>query len=96
MFIKFLDETEDNAATSRFGNDALGEEALQTLEDKKVDVRYVQRDDRPTGQVNVQLDSRGQAEYEFATNLRPVEPVSDVKRDTFMGFRRPNGKVGRP
>ena len=34
------------------------------------------------------------AEYEFATNLRPVEPVSDVKRDTFMGFRRPNGKVG--
>lgn len=32
------------------------------------------------------------AEYEFSTNLRPVEPASTP--DTFMGYRRENGKVG--
>ncbi len=32
------------------------------------------------------------AEYEFSTNLRPVEMVQ--KPDTFMGYRRENGKVG--
>ena len=31
-------------------------------------------------------------EYEFGTNLRPVEPAT--KQDTFMGYRRANGKVG--
>ena len=30
--------------------------------------------------------------YEFATDLRPVAPAT--KRDTFMGYRRSNGKVG--
>ena len=32
------------------------------------------------------------AEYEFATDLRPVAKAE--KQDTFMGFRRSNGKVG--
>jgi len=32
------------------------------------------------------------AEYEFSTDLRPVEPA--LVQDTFMGFKRPNGKVG--
>ncbi|MEO1492842.1 MAG: altronate dehydratase family protein [Pseudomonadota bacterium] len=32
--------------------------------------------------------------YEFSTDLRPVTRVPDGARDTFMGFRRPNGKVG--
>lgn len=32
--------------------------------------------------------------YEFSTNLRPAKMVDEEKRDTFMGFRRPNGKVG--
>ena len=32
------------------------------------------------------------AEYEFATDLRPVEPAKT--QDTFMGYRRANGKVG--
>ncbi len=32
------------------------------------------------------------ADYEFSTDLRPVEPA--VTQDTFMGFRRANGKVG--
>ncbi len=31
-------------------------------------------------------------EYEFSTNLRPVAPAE--KQDTFMGYRRPTGKVG--
>lgn len=35
-----------------------------------------------------------QTEYEFSTDLRPVEPVPENQRDTFMGYRRPNGKVG--
>jgi altronate hydrolase len=33
-----------------------------------------------------------QADYEFSTDLRPVAPAKDL--DTFMGFRRANGKVG--
>lgn len=35
-----------------------------------------------------------QAEYEFSTDLRPVPLVPDDARDTFMGFRRANGRVG--
>ncbi len=35
-----------------------------------------------------------QTEYEFSTDLRPVDPVPEDQRDTFMGYRRPNGKVG--
>lgn len=31
-------------------------------------------------------------EYEFSTNLRPVAPAT--KQDTFMGYRRANGRVG--
>ena len=34
------------------------------------------------------------ADYEFATDLRPVEPVAEAARDNFMGYRRANGKVG--
>ncbi len=32
------------------------------------------------------------AQYEFSTNLRPVEPASQI--DTFMGYRRATGRVG--
>ncbi|SPH17230.1 Altronate dehydratase [Defluviimonas aquaemixtae] len=31
-------------------------------------------------------------EYEYSTNLRPVEPANTV--DTFMGYRRASGRVG--
>ncbi|MDJ0612807.1 MAG: altronate dehydratase family protein [Rhizobiaceae bacterium] len=34
------------------------------------------------------------ADYEFSNNLRTVKAVSESDRDTFMGFRRSNGKVG--
>ncbi|MDU9005640.1 UxaA family hydrolase [Sedimentitalea todarodis] len=32
--------------------------------------------------------------YEFGTDLRPVDPVAEDRRDTFMGFRRESGRVG--
>lgn len=32
--------------------------------------------------------------YEFSTDMRPVAPVPEGDRDTFMGFRRENGRVG--
>ena len=35
-----------------------------------------------------------QASYEFSNNLRPIIPVPVSERDTFMGYRRANGKVG--
>lgn len=34
------------------------------------------------------------ADYEFATDLRPVSFVHEAERDSFMGFRREGGKVG--
>ena len=34
------------------------------------------------------------ADYEFSTDLRPVTPVAEEARDTFMGYRRANGAVG--
>lgn len=34
------------------------------------------------------------ADYEFSTDQRPVTPVPESERDTFMGFRRENGAVG--
>ena len=34
------------------------------------------------------------ADYEFATDLKPVDVVPDPSSDTFMGYRRDNGKVG--
>ena len=35
-----------------------------------------------------------EADYEFCTDLRPVEPVPEADRDTFMGYRRANNSVG--
>ena len=41
------------------------------------------------------VEFRGTAhDYEFSTDLRHVEMVPEAKRDSFMGFRRPNGGVG--
>ena len=33
-------------------------------------------------------------EYQYSTNLRPVEKISQSKQDSFMGYRRDNGKIG--
>ncbi|WP_300032559.1 UxaA family hydrolase [uncultured Roseobacter sp.] len=35
-----------------------------------------------------------QADYEFSTDLRPVTPVAENARDTFMGYQRASGAVG--
>ncbi|MCC0027715.1 MAG: altronate dehydratase family protein [Zhengella sp.] len=35
-----------------------------------------------------------EADYEFSTDLRPVAFVPEAARDTFMGYRRANGRVG--
>lgn len=35
-----------------------------------------------------------QADYEFSTDLRPVTPVPEDQRDSFMGYRREGGQVG--
>lgn len=32
--------------------------------------------------------------YEFGTDMRPVTMVAEDQRDTFMGYRRENGRVG--
>lgn len=34
------------------------------------------------------------ATYEFSTDLRPVDSVAEPDRDTFMGYRRSNGRIG--
>ncbi|WP_298841573.1 UxaA family hydrolase [uncultured Roseobacter sp.] len=42
---------------------------------------------------NVEFRNTG-ADYEFSTDLRPVTPVEENARDTFMGYRRSSGAVG--
>jgi fructokinase len=61
---------------SQVGRDELGQRALQSLRERGVDTRYVQAVERPTGQVFVNLNSEGQASYQFAAdtawdNLKP-------------------------
>lgn len=55
---------------SRVGDDHLGQEALWLLKSSGLDVSRIQRDSvHPTGTVKLTLDSKGQAEYEFAENV---------------------------
>lgn len=35
-----------------------------------------------------------EADYDYGTDLRPVEAVAETQRDSFMGYRRANGSVG--
>jgi fructokinase len=53
---------------SAVGHDELGRKALRELQQRHVDVNQVERTNRPTGQVLVQLNSTGQASYEFAAD----------------------------
>ncbi len=50
------------------GHDALGERAIEELTARKVGVEFVARPERPTGTVNVALDSEGRADYVFAAD----------------------------
>lgn len=66
-----------SVVASRVGDDRLGQEALWHLKSHGLDVSHVQRDvEHPTGAVKVELDTKGQAEYNF---------VADVAWD-FMEF----------
>ena len=53
---------------SAVGSDELGRRAICTLEEHGVNTTCMQIDDRPTGQVLVELDSAGVASYRFAEN----------------------------
>jgi fructokinase len=56
---------------SRVGEDSLGLDALRRMEELGLDIDHVQTDrEHPTGTVKVQLDARGQAQFEIA------EPVA--------------------
>ena len=59
-------------------------------------IGYASTDIRPGEHVHTHnVDFRNtSADYEFATDLKPVDVVSEPARDTFMGYRRENGKVG--
>jgi len=59
-------------------------------------IGYASTDIRPGEHVHTHnVDFRNtSADYEFATDLKPVDVVSEPARDTFMGYRRKNGKVG--
>lgn len=53
---------------SAVGHDALGENALRELKSRTVDTQHVQRLDKVTGQVLVELDSEKKATYRFLDN----------------------------
>ena len=53
---------------SAVGSDELGRRAIDSLAEHGVNTTYMQIDDRPTGQVLVELDSAGVASYRFADN----------------------------
>ena len=53
---------------SSVGSDELGKQALKSLQTHNVDTSFVERQDKPTGQVLVELDDAGRASYEFAAD----------------------------
>ncbi len=56
---------------SRVGEDSRGIDALRRMEELGLDIDHVQTDrECPTGVVNIELDAKGQAKYEF------VQPVA--------------------
>ena len=59
-------------------------------------IGYASTDIRPGEHVHTHnVDFRNtSADYEFATDLKPVDVVTGPSSDTFMGYRRDNGKVG--
>jgi altronate hydrolase len=59
-------------------------------------IGYAAEDIAPGSQVhthNVEFRATGH-DYEFATDLRPVTPVPEAERDSFMGYRRADGRCG--
>jgi fructokinase len=68
----------DVQLVSAVGRDALGRRALELLQARGVGTDFVVEVDRPTGQVLVHVDERGQPSYEIATETAWDEiPWSD-------------------
>lgn len=59
----------DPRVVSAVGNDALGEEALATLEGKGLNIEAVARVDFPTGVVNVSLGEQGIPQYDICEGV---------------------------
>ena len=59
----------DSRVVSAVGNDALGEEALSTLEGKGLNIEAVARVDFPTGVVNVSLGEQGIPQYDICEGV---------------------------
>lgn len=59
-------------------------------------IGYAAEDIAPGSHVHTQnVEFRGTAHnYDFSTDLRPVAMVPEDQRDTFMGYRRKDGRVG--
>lgn len=53
------------AMIASLGNDSLGKEALEQIRELGLKTIHIQRNDQPTGQVKVTLDSKGTASYEI-------------------------------
>jgi len=61
---------DSGVVASRVGDDRLGQEALWHLKSCALDVSRIQRDlAHPTGTVKVEVDSRGQPEYQITENV---------------------------
>ena len=58
----------DVSMISTVGNDALGKEALAEIKELGLKTKFIQRNDKPTGQVTVTLDSKKAASYEIGDN----------------------------
>lgn len=54
---------------STLGNDALGKEALSDIKDVGLNTTHIKRIDKPTGQVAVTLDAKGNASYKITEDV---------------------------
>ena len=54
---------------SALGNDAFGKEALSHIKTTGLDTTQIQRNDKPTGQVIVSLDNKGNASYQIENDV---------------------------
>ncbi|QEG37370.1 carbohydrate kinase family protein [Bythopirellula goksoeyrii] len=72
---------------SSVGTDDLGTRAVAALGHRSVGTSYVESQDKPTGQVRVELDEMGRANYEFASdtawdNLIWSDDLAELARRT--------------
>lgn len=57
------------SVVSAIGEDALGDEIMECLKDKGLDLVALQRNERPTGTVKVSVSEDGQPSYEICENV---------------------------